>query len=422
MSECAVRVFGVQPLAFAVDHGQLLRPASAPAAVDAASEQPSWVAELEGLYPHHHFHYRCLECAASVDIDGRRHVLSAWLASNVVLNQHVVIFELQAGVYAQAAIDVGALRALLVATADDRRPPVVTALLGRACEAVAASVGCRPHELVVRPDTCNVTLFLEPRVDGQAMALLPPPATTACFVHDAAERLTVARTAVEVSTATRVFLGGRAHIVVSTSRNDVNVIRQIMFMLQVTWFFVPLYLRHAAGLHRQLQRGRATLGLDELEAAAGDLVYVYQTVRLQNESAKISWESLAALVHRPVASAWAIEGSIDQLQRYAEFFQAFIKDVREVQSRRADEVLNYVLAALALFGLVGLWANVLGAEAAVRDIGSWSRLIGTATGSALGLTTVVVMVASALIAAGLISYGIRARHGRRRRRGQSHEA
>lgn len=410
MNHCSVRVFGVQPLALTGAGGALLRPEATPGEDGGGgSESPDWVAELEGLYPNRHFRYRRLGGDLAVAVDGQASVLSAWLCSNVVLNQHVVVFELQAGVLAYPDIDVRAWRGALAATADDRRPAAVVDLLVRAREWVAGSVGCALDDIGVVHDTCNVTLFLEP-ADAPA---LPASAETACFLHGAAERLTVRRTEVEVSGATRVFLGGRAHVVISTSHNDVSVIRQIMFAAQVTWFYASVCLRHATSLHRQLHGRHRRQGLVELEAEARDLVYAYQTMRLQNESEKIAWEALKELVYCPIAAAWAIEGSLDQLQRYAEFFQGFIKDVREVQARRADEILNYVLAALALFGLVGLWANVLGAEAAVRALGSWANLVDTATGSALGLTTVVFIVVSALIAAALIAYGIRARHGRR---------
>lgn len=414
MTDYALTLFGIQPLAFAAPPRNLL-PSTLLDDVGAAmfDGMPAWVAELERLYPTRHFAYRRLDTAAAIEANGLCLGLSAWLCCNTELNQHVVVIEVHAAAVAVDAIDARALRALLVASDDDRRPAAVRDALVQARGHVQRLTGAPLEDILVGHDTCNVALFLKPLAqDGQLTGV-----DAARFWHDDAERLSVRRTPIEVSDATRVFFGGRAHVVVSTSEGDSEVIRQILFMLQVMWFYVPLYLRHASSLHRQVLAGRSRQPLDELEAAAQRLVNAYQTVRLQNESAKISYEALASRMYQPAQELWAVERSIDQLERYAAFFRGFIKDIRAAQAARADEALNYVLAALGLFGIFGLWANILTAEATAREIVSFRNLVRIITSSSLGIASVVCIALSAVIAVWLVAHGIRTRHARRWRRG-----
>src|SRR5699024_4585958 len=113
-------------------------------------EVPPWVEALEKLYPNRHFCYRRLD-RTSVDLDGLTFRLDAWLCSNTVLNQHLVLFELQTESVDPAAVDPQRLRAALVRPddggADDRRPPAVRRQLTRACEQIA-----RKHAEIGRSD------------------------------------------------------------------------------------------------------------------------------------------------------------------------------------------------------------------------------------------------------------------------------
>lgn len=406
MSGCKLCLFGVQPLAFTGPGRNLAPPAVAADAIDRLPDDgPSWAMELERLYPMRSFIHQRLACDGVTEAVGLRFRLSAWLCSNTALNQHVVLFELSCEDVVADGMDVGGLRAMLVAGRDDRRPPAVRGAISQACKRVAALVGGSPEDVVVAEDTCNTTLFLNPCTPADQ----PLETKVDVFTHDA-ERLTVSRTLIKVSDDTRVFFGGRVHLVISTSDGDVGVIKQILFMLQVMWFYVPLYLRRAAVLHRRIVADRVG-DLDELETVAARLVYASQTVRLQNESAKISYEALTPLVYQPAEAQWAVERSIGQLERYAVFFREFIRDLRETRAAKADEILNYVLAALGLFGIVGLWANVLGAAASAHELASFRNLARIASTSPLGIATVVCIVLSALVAVWLVVYGIRVRHG-----------
>src|SRR5699024_12552480 len=93
-------------------------------------------------------------------------------------------------------------------------------------------------------------------------------------------------------------------------------------------------------------------------------------------------------------------------------FRAFIRDAREIQSRKSDRVLNYVLAGLGLFGIVGLWADILDSQVSAHDIKSYHHLWSMVTGSALGFTTVVFIVAAARVATALAIGNMRIRRGR----------
>lgn len=421
MSTHELTVFGVQPLAFArladnVEPAAGLGPAE-PAADDAAlGDAPAWVAGLEALYPNRHFHYRQLEDGLAIEGGGCAFRLSAWLCSNATLNQHLVLFELESGEMDPRALAMEDIRALLVSAVDDRRPEAVKAVLRRACGQAMQGGQARAHELAVQHDTCNITLFLRPRGAVESGSIEWGRSISG---HGDAERLTVGRKQVEVSATTRIFFGGRVHVVVSSSDNDTGVVKQVLFMLQAMWFYVPLYLRYAGWLHRRILAAGSSGELDEQEATAGRLVYLYQAVRLQNESAKISYEALSGVFYDEVQGNWGIERSIDQLQRYAEFFREFIKDVREVQAQKANDVMNYILFGLSLFGFVGLWANILASEVAVRDLGSPGKLLRIAMATPLGFVTVALLVASVIAGLWFIRYSLRTRRGgRARRRGR----
>ena len=413
MSDYSLTVFGVQPFLFdSFERDMSLVPASSAGSEQLPESLPAWTAELERLYPGGQFVYRNLEDSAPLECDGLCLNLSAWLCSNTVLNQHLVLLELHADAIDVGVVDMGRLRSLLVmTTADDKRPGAVQSTVGRAREAAARVAGCKGEDIVVLCDTCNVTVILSPNgSEGRSIEL-----DALAFSHDNAERLTVDRALLRVSDSTRVFFGSRVHVVISSSQGDIGVIKRIMFMLQVMWFYVPLYLRHASVLHREILGSQPRRDLSELEGVAARLVCMYQTVRLQNESAKISYEALSSLVYEPAESLWTVERTIDQFQRYADFFQSFIKDVREVRSRKADEILGYVLAALGLFGFVGLWANILAAETSVHEIVSFRNLMHIAFTTPLGFTTIVFIAISVTVAAWLVAYGIRARHGGERK-------
>ncbi|HET7268259.1 MAG TPA: hypothetical protein VFJ15_09130 [Oleiagrimonas sp.] len=411
MSGYTLNIFGVQPLKFTDPERNIALSSSALPPRDASPEHmPGWARELEHLYPDGQYHHQRLAQNLDVTFDEQHYRFSAWLFSSNVLNQHLVVFEAHAlDTIEPEDINERSVRAMLTATVDDRRPHVITDAIDQACRSVAELARTTPDAIEVTHDSCNITLFL--RTDTAAATT--GESLQAALAHGSAERLSIERKLVEVSGHTRLFFGGRAHMVVSTSDNDVHVLRQIMFTLQVMWFYVPVYLRHATTLHRQILSDPAKRDLDALETTARRLVYVYQAVRLHNESAKISYEALSPRVYHSVEGLWSIENSIDQLERYGSFFREFIRDTREIQSRKADETLNYVLAVLALFGLVGVWADILGAELAAHNLTSIDRLFSIATGSWLGFGTIAFITAAGLVALWLIAYNIRTRHGRK---------
>lgn len=425
MTMCSLVVFAVQPLSF-----RAIACNAAPTAVlrmqryaqDAQSlgDAPEWAVELDEFYPNRHFRYRRLEEAMPIESGGYAFRLSAWLCSNATLNQHLVLFELHADAVDSRIIDMEGIRSLLVSADHDGRPESVRAVIRRACEQAARIEQAGIDELEVRNDTCNVTLFLRPECAEYAQS----PTMTAWMDgdpgHGGAERLTVGWKRIDVSDKTLILFGSRIHVVFSSSDRDVSVIKLILFMLQDMWFYVQLYLRYAASLHQRTLVAGSSGELDDLEETAGRLVYLYQAVRLQNESAKIAYESFSDLFYGKVEGVWGIERSVDQLERYAVFFREFIKDVREVQVQKTTDVMNYILFGLSLFGFVGLWANILTSEVAVHDLVSFGHLLKTATTTGLGFATLVVLAVSVVGAIWFVRFSERVRHGRRvRHRGEA---
>ena len=416
MTSLALTALAIQPLFFNQRHQNI---ASSIINLDETTTNigdcPNWVADIEALYPNRHFFYQVLTPENEVVIDNQSFRLTAYLCSNTSLNQHLVLFELHASISETSHIAIEKIRSALVLDVTDQRLAIVIKSLDRARALIAETGGCQAQDISIAPNTCNLTLALQVPSTGQQQPALD--ISQRIFDNSNYERLSanLNRRPIDISDHTRVYFGGRAHVAVSTSVNDIALIKEIMLMLQVMWFFVPLYLRHAAELHRKIVADQKIGNLANLQKSATQLIYCYQAIQLQNEAAKFSYESMTDLFYEKVESLWNVERSIAQLARYTDFFTAFIKDVREEQAQKSDSLLNYILAMLGMFGLVGLWADILSAQASIISLASIDNFVRITTSTRLGMTTLGLTIFSLVIAVFFITFSIRLKRGKKQR-------
>ncbi|MBW8072911.1 MAG: hypothetical protein GJU77_04395 [Ferrovum sp.] len=407
-----ISIFGVQPLTYSDDVRERLFIEFISYKPCAPQDSPDWNIELEKLYQNGHYYSIILERNESISLpDVCDFTFTAYLFCNTRLNIFTIVFELRSNNSVETTLDTNKARQMLVSSDDDQRLSVVKSATEMACEIVAKMVSIDHDDVAIKNDTCNVTIFI-----CQDNKELPVKAET-CYSFissDDVERMTVCREALEISERTIILFGGRVHLVASVSDNDIYIIKNILLNLQFMWFFVPIYLKIASILHLNIVSGNADYSVDELEEKSVNLSNIAQTIKLQNESEKLSYETLTKKFYERIEGSWGIEKSIAQLENYASFFEGFIKNTREKQARKADEILNYVLAALAIFGVVGFWADILHAELVTRDWRTFGRFEHSATNSLFGFTTIIFVFIGVVVAVLLIYYSIRLKHGKRK--------
>lgn len=406
-------IFGVQPLTYSDDVRERLFIEFISYKPCVPQDSPDWSAELAKLYQNGHYYSILLERDETIHlIDGCDFTFSAHLLCNTRLNLFTIVFEIRSQKSVETMLDTTKIRQMLVLSDDDKRLDVVKSVTKMACEAVAEMVSIGHDDVAIKNDTCNVTIFIYPDNKEE----LPVNAKT-CYTFigsDDVERMTVCRDELEISKRTIILFGGRVHLVASVSDNDIYIIKNVLLNLQFMWFFVPIYLRIASILHLDIVSGNTNYSVDELEEKSEKMSYIAQTIKLQNESEKLSYETLTKKFYERIEGSWGIEKSLTQFENYATFFEGFIKNTREKQARKADEILNYVLAALAIFGVVGFWADILHAELVTHDWRTFGRFEHSATDSIFGFTTIIFVFIGVLAAIILIYYSIRLKHGKRK--------
>lgn len=406
-------IFGVQPLTYSDEVIERLFVEFISYKPSAPQDGPDWNTELEKLYQNGHYYSIILERNENIILPNVcDFIFSAYLLCNTRLNIFTIVFELRSKNSVETMLDTNKARQMFVSSDDDQRLSAVKSATKMACEIVAKMVSIDHDDVAIKNDTCNVTIFICPdNKEG-----LPVKAET-CYgfiSSDDVERMTVCREALEISERTIILFGGRVHLVASVSDNDIYVIKNILLNLQFMWFFVPIYLKIASILHLNIVSGNTNYSVDELEEKSVNLSYIAQTIKLQNESEKLSYETLTQRFYERIEGSWGIEKSLSQFENYASFFEGFIKNTREKQARKADEILNYVLAALAIFGVVGFWADILHAELVTHDWRTFGRFEHSATNSLFGFTTIIFVFIGVVVAVALIYYSIRLKHGKRK--------
>ncbi len=408
-------IFGVQPLIYSDDVREQLLINFINYKPYHQKDYPDWLLELENLYKNEQFNsFLIFHKDIFEKIFGCDFTLTAHLLANTRLNLFAIVFELNSNGSYKTMLDTSAIRQMLVLSNDDKRLSIVKEATEKACTMAADMLGIRKDDIIIKNDTCNVTIFIKSENTEHV-----PLTTNICssFIQvDNVERITTGRENLDISNETVILFGGRVHLVATTSYNDTVVIKNIFFNLQFMWFFVPIYLRESAKLHLNIVSGDINYNNDELEDKSETLNYISQTIMLQNESSKISYENFTRSFYERVEDLWRIEKSISQFGIYASFFESYIRNTRDKHARKADEILNYVLAALAIFGVVGFWADILHAELITHEWKTFGFFWKNATDSIFGFTTIFFVFIGIFIASILISYSIKLKHGKKRRK------
>jgi len=410
-----ISIFGIQPLTYSEGVRERLFIEFISYKLGIIQDYPDWIIELEKLYSNGHYYSVLLWRDKNITLfDDRNFTFSAHLLCNTRLNLFTIVYELRSKKYEEIQLNTNQVRQMFVLSDNDQRLTVVKSATKKARELVAKMMRIGQDDVIIQNDTCNVTIFLCPNNQEET-----PIKAKTCYTFigaDDAERMTVCREELAISDRTIILFGGRVHLVASVSDNDVYIIKNVLCNLQFMWFFVPMYLRIASRLHLDIVSGSTNYSDDELEEKSINLSYIAQTVKLQNESQKISYEAFTKRFYDRIEDSWGIEKSLAQFGNYASFFEGFIKNKREKQSRKADDILNYVLAALAIFGVVGFWADILHAELVTREWRTFGQFESYSTGSFFGFATIIFVLIGILMAGVVIYYSIRTKHGKRKRR------
>ncbi|MGC9193722.1 MAG: hypothetical protein ACP5FQ_07535, partial [Thermoplasmata archaeon] len=365
--------------------------------------RPDWISELSKLYQKNNYYYILLDRIENIavkDISSKL-TFTSYLLCNNYLNIFLIIFEITSNEEHKEPIETKKIRDMFVLSDNDCRLTIVKSTAEKACKLVARMLNIKNDCVVIRNDTCNISIFIDQEKNGM-------PVNIDTFYHllgpDESERTTIKRDVINISDDTTIMFGGRVHIVISNSENDVYVIKNILLNLQVIWFFVPIYLKISSKLHLDIVSGNSNYSVDYLEDKSEVLSYISKTIKLQNETEKLSYEVFKNKLYDRVESSWGIENSISQFEEYSSFFDSFIKNTREKQSKKADEFLNYVLAALAIFGLVGFWADTLHAEMIAHEWKTFGRFIKFATSSLFGLSTIIFVFFGLSLSIAIVYY------------------
>ena len=406
---------GVQPLDYSATYAErLLLEFISYKQQSERHDPPSWLAELEKLYPSGYFHV----INVSSDIDFSAHfgcpaVLSTYIFCSTRLDLFTIVFQVVTRNPGDEGLCTARIRDLLVLSEMDKRPLEIKQATADAKAIIAGLLQIGPEEICIKRDTCNVSIFIKQDSDDAATSR---ESILRLLREDSSERISATRTEIQLSDMTTVLFGGRVHLIASRSTKDIDVVMCMLHQMQFIWYFSLAYLRIAADLHLKIVSGNSLDTVDELEEKSEKLAYIAQTIKLQNESAKASYEAFTESCYSLAEKQWGLEALIEQLGNYAHFFNGFIRNTRERQSRKADEVLNYILAALAIFGIVGFWADILHAELASHSIGGFGRFLKYVWASAMNGFTTSLVVATFLVAVVLVSINRRARHGKYRPR------
>lgn len=408
-----ISILGIQPLNYSDKTRESIFTKFISYKFEIPCDYPDWMAELERFYPNKHYHSGLLHHEENITLlDDRAFTFSAYLLGSTRLNLFVIVYELRSIEAEEVRLDTNQIRRLFVMSDNDCRLAAIKSSSNKALELVAMMMNINSDDVIIDNDTCNVAVFFNP------FDKIPLNSEN-CYMFvgdDDAERLTVCREELPISDRTMILFGGRVHLVISISDNDVYIIKNVLCNLQFMWFFVPIYLRLASRLHLDIISNKNKFNASQLEEESINLSYIAQTVKLKNESQKLSYEIFTKKFYDRVEDSWGIEKSITQFENYASFFESFIKNLRDKQSQKADDILSYVLAALAIFGAVGFWTDILHAEFITREWRNFALFERDSTDSIFGLTTITLAIISILIAIGVIYYSITTKYGRRKRK------
>ncbi len=374
-------------------------------------KKPDWISELGKIYQKNNYYCILLDRIENIAVKyiSSNATFTSHLLCNNYLNIFLIIFDITSNEEHNKPIETKQIRDMFVLSENDLRINVVKSTTEKACKLVAQMLNIKNDDVVIRNDTCNISIFIDQEKTGIPINI---DDCKHLFGSDESERITIKREVIDISENTIIMFGGRVHIIMSNSKNDIYVIKNILLNLQAIWFFVPIYLKISSKLHLDIVSGNSNYSVDYLEDKSEVLSYISKTIKLQNEIEKLSYEAFKKKLYDRVESFWGIENGISQFEEYSSFFDSFIKNTREKQSKKADEFLNYVLAALAIFGLVGFWADTLHAEMIAHEWKTFGRFIKFATSSLFGLSTIIFVFVGLSLSIVVVYYSFKTKHGK----------
>lgn len=343
-------VFGVQPIMLDADELMAFEHQYAP---PAAGEPPAWYQRINQYIRNHFYlfaHILCEEISLSNpqrDSEARYNI-NVFVGKNVSLNQAVIVYELTHLEGEHHGYSLNEFRSWFVLSDDNQEivtnSPIaqrIKTIRERCLSYIRKEYALKSARL--ETNTCNLTLFYT----DQAPCL--------SFIDDV-ERVKTQRSIIDVSERTQLRFGGRFHLVKSDYNDEKDLVKAMLFKLQLTWFYVPKYSKAAMEHFQHSLFGKSQFSAYRHEAST--VIKVYRVVTIQNELSKLSLEALQA-AYDTCQQRWGVENNIIALGEFAEYFMAQSDaDHRQAQERKSS-ILNYVLGILAFIGLASFPADFL---------------------------------------------------------------
>src|SRR5690554_87213 len=315
--------------------------------------QPSWY-DYISKYTNNNFYI--FECILRDDLHYinynedkvTKYQIEVFVGKNISLNQAVIIYELKHLDGDHEFYSLNEFRDCLMAK-DFGRTSIYKSSISkkiydiRDCALRYIKFDLGLTSATIEADTCNLTMFYT--------ALKP----TLSFIDDV-ERVKTERDEISISIYTKLYSGGRFHLVASDYSDEKELIKFMLFKLQLTWFYIPMY-SNVAMSHFQKKRYEKK-AIFSYRKEASTVIKIYRIVKIQNELSKITLEALQ-MTYEVCQRRWGVEKIITALGEFAEYFMEQSEaDYRQVQQHKSN-ILNYTLGILAFIGLASFPADFL---------------------------------------------------------------
>lgn len=211
----------------------------------------------------------------------------------------------------------------------------------------------------IESNTCNLTMFYTSF----------NPSTS--FIDDV-ERVKSERNEIIISPRTTLYFGGRFHLVEGNDNDENDLMKAMLFKLQLTWFYVPKYSKVAMTYFQQSLAEKSALYTSHKEAST--FIKIYRVVKIQNELSKLALEAFQS-AYEICEQRWRVEKNILALGEFSEYFMAQSETEHRKAQERKSNILNYVLGILAFIGLASFPADFLTTLYYSGEYSSWNAFL-----------------------------------------------